>query len=335
MRSIKDNNFVLRISVTSSCNLKCSYCIGSTLKGLKNNMNDDEILEIIESAVNNGVKKISWTGGEPTVRKNILSLVSAAKKMGIKKQTMTTNGVLLYKMLPALKKAGINRFNISLDTLNPDKYKFITKRDCLNDVIKSINRVVEIYDNTKINCVVTKDNFNEIEDLVNFIEQYEGKLKIRFLELIPCGEAFGHNPDLFKKEFVSIYDVLRKLKRFGELKIVENTGNVPKSIYFKIEGLKGIYGVNPNKSASYACDRKKCPKIRVSPNGYVSNCTIKIEHTRKLSGKSKEEKNELMKKIVKEKLNRNFNSFRHKQKYYNFWRFGIISEEVRLKINEK
>ncbi|MCK4730124.1 MAG: radical SAM protein [Candidatus Aenigmarchaeota archaeon] len=325
-KKLKD--YVLRISVTSNCNLNCFYCSKHRISQSEI-MSDSELLEIITSAVNAGVKIISWTGGEPTVRKNFIDIVKKAKALGIEKQTITTNGVKLHTMINSLKKAGINRCNISLDTLNPDKYQKITGKTRLSDVLKSIDACTKLYNNTKINCVITNDNFHEIDKFVDFCEKYKGKLTIRFLELVPCGEAFGHDSTLFDREYVSSNKVLQQLKKFGKMEPIINSGNVPKSKYYKIKGLKGIYGVNPNESVNYHCDREKCVKIRVSPNGYVSNCTIQLKYTRKFNGKSLKEKIKLMKEIVDEKSKRNFDNFQHKQKYYDFWRFGIMSDEVK------
>lgn len=331
--TIEENDYVLRFSVTGNCNLNCYYCKKNYLNS-KEGLSEKETLEVIKSALAAGIRQISWTGGEPTIVPWLPIVIAKAKELGIKNQTMTTNGVILYKRLKEFKKAGINRFNISLDCLDKKQFSEITGSDSLRFVLKSIDKCVKEYDNTKINCVIVKSNFDQIPGFIKLCEKYAGKLCVRFLELVPCGEAFGYDPKLFDKEFVPVKDVLKKLESFGEIEIVDKKGFVPKSIYFKIKGLKGVYGVNPNESAGYACDKQKCQKIRVSPNGYVSNCTINLSFARKLKGKPLEEKIKIMKEMVKEKQNRNYEGFRHKQKYYSFWRFGAISDEIASQLKE-
>jgi GTP 3',8-cyclase len=314
------NDFLLRISVTSNCNLTCSYCEKNHLSRT-DITSDKELLEIIKSASECGVKRISWTGGEPTVRPGFIDLIKKSKEAGITEQLLTTNGIILSNIVETLKENGITRINISIDSLNPDKFKEITGGN-LKPVIKSIDANTKLYTNTKLNCVITKDNFDEIDGFIDFCEKYDGRLTIRFLELVPCGEAFGSNPELFKEIFVPEKDIIEVLKKRGNLTPVENKGNVPKSKYFKIEGLKGTYGINPNESANYVCDREGCKKIRLSPNGYISNCTIKIDKVYKIAGLPYDKKVELMNKIVEDKLNRDFTGYEHRQKHYTFWRFG-------------
>lgn len=323
----EENDYVLRFSVTGNCNLNCFYCKKNSLAS-QDNLDKEETIEIVKSAVVAGIRQISWTGGEPTTAPWLSDVIAKAKKMGIKNQTMTTNGVTLHKKLAEFKKAGINRFNISLDCLDRKKYFEITGKDNFNDVLKSIDLCAKEYDNTKINCVIVKNNFSEIPNFVKFCEKYAGRICVRFLELVPCGEAFGYDPTLFAREFVPVKAILKELGSFGELLRIDKKGFVPKSIYFKIKGMNGIYGVNPNKSAGYACDKQECKKIRVSPNGYVSNCTINLCFAQKLKGKTFKEKVRIMKEIVAEKQNRTYKGFKHKQKYYSFWRFGLISDEA-------
>lgn len=327
------NDYVLRISVTGNCNLNCFYC--KREKNKAKTLSFKETIELIKAAVSVGIRKISWTGGEPTVVSWLPKAISEARKLGIKYQTMTTNGVLLPKLFWKLKKAGINRFNISVDSLDRKKYQEITGVDALSSVLEAIDLCAKKMKETKINCVIVKSNFNEIPNFIELCENYGGKLCVRFLELVPCGDAFGHNPKLFKKEFVSCKKVLKELSKYGELIPIKLEGFVPKSKYFKIKGLKGVYGVNPNASANYACDKKKCKKIRVSPNGFVSNCTIKLEYARKTFRKNLSDKKRILKELVKEKKERKYKGFKHRQKYYSFWRFGIISPEEKKLLRDK
>ena len=325
------NNYTLRISITSACNLNCKYCNTKRVIDYTNLLSDKDLLEIIESGVECGIKKVSWTGGEPTVKKNFADIVKQTKSLGIKTQHLTTNGTLFFKIAEKLKKNGMNRINFSLDTLNRKEYKDICGYDYLPAVLKSIKKSIEIYNNTKINCVVTKDNFSVIDDFINFNESLNGKLRVRFLELVPCGQIYEEDKNFFKRNFVSINEIISKLKKHGRLIPVKNTGEVPKSLYFKFPSLKGIYGVNPNYSVNYSCDRLMCTKIRVNPEGFVSNCTIKLDFVRDFRNKTLKEKKRMMEELVVEKKNRNYIGFRHRQKYYDFWRFGINPDYIKKK----
>lgn len=149
----------LRISVTDRCNLRCTYCMPE--EGIKLIAHDDilsfeEIAEFSKLAVKKGITKIRLTGGEPLVRKNITDLVAMLSQIdGIEDLSMTTNGVLLAKYANELKKAGLNRINISLDTINPEKYCEITRTGDLNNVFEGIDSAIEAdLMPIKINCVV-------------------------------------------------------------------------------------------------------------------------------------------------------------------------------------
>ncbi len=324
------NNYTLRISATSACNLNCNYC-NPKRNPNPNILSDKDLLKIVEAGASTEIKRVIWTGGEPTVREGFINLVKNVKALGVRQQHLTTNGILYYKMADKLKEAGITRVNLSLDILDRNQYKNICGVDGFNYVIDSIKKATELYSNTKINCVITKNNFSTIDDFVKFTEEFQGKLTVRFLELVPCGQIYDEDITIFEKNFVSIYEILNCLKKYGDLIPLENKGNVPKSLYFRISGLKGIYGVNPNYSANYRCDREKCTKIRVNPEGLVSNCAIRLEYVRDFRNKTLKERKKLMKEIVLEKLNRNYTGFCHKQKYYDFWRFGILPKYIKEK----
>lgn len=330
-KKIAVNNYTLRISTTSACNLNCSYCNPNRDVDCKKDMSDQDIIDIIQAGVIAGVRKVSWTGGEPTVRKNFLQLVAKAKKLGIEKQSMTTNGILFYKIGSKLKKAGLTKVNFSLDTLTSENYKKICRYDGFDLVKKSIKKALELYPQVKVNCVIMKDNVGIIDEFVKFGETFKGRLIIRFLEVVPCGEIYEKDKNIFKNSFVPMKRIIAELEKYGKLKPVKIIGDVPKSRYYHISGLTGIYGVNPNYSVNYCCDKNKCPKIRINPQGFVSNCTIQLKYVRDFRNKSLEEKIELMKEIVKEKASRNYKGFTHRQKYYDFWRFGNQPEYIKKK----
>ncbi|MCK5765507.1 MAG: radical SAM protein [Bacteroidales bacterium] len=152
----------LRVSVTDRCNLRCTYCMpesGIRLLAHEDILNFDEILDVVRVAVAMGVNKVRITGGEPLVRKGITDLVRMiAGVEGITDLGMTTNGIMLPKFAGELKKAGLHRVNISLDSMDPEKYKAITRIGSLQDALKGIDAAIEAgLTPVKINCVVDKN----------------------------------------------------------------------------------------------------------------------------------------------------------------------------------
>jgi len=175
----------LRISVTDRCNLRCTYCMpeeGVTLKNHQDILSFEEIAKVVETGVRMGINKIRLTGGEPLVRKGIENLVEKISKIeGVEDIGLTTNGVLLSSMAEKLKKAGLNRVNISLDTLNPGKYKSITRLGNVTQVIKGIFAAKDAgLEPVKINFVRIKGvNKNDERDLADFCEKHG--LELRFI----------------------------------------------------------------------------------------------------------------------------------------------------------
>ncbi len=166
----------LRISVTDRCNLRCSYCMpaeGIQKKTHMDIISYEDIIRVVSAAVVIGIAKIRLTGGEPLVRKDIIELVKGIKSVeGVKELVMTTNGVLLEKMAVDLKKAGLDRINISLDTLDPKKYKQLVRIGEIGEVLKGIDKIIDSgFENTKINMVLIPGfNEDEVENIKTFCE---------------------------------------------------------------------------------------------------------------------------------------------------------------------
>jgi len=166
----------LRISITDNCNLRCTYCVpdGFIFKNQEDRLlSFDDIIEIVKAGSEIGITKIRLTGGEPLLRKGVEELVSRIKGVaGIKELTMTSNGVLLKRLAKPLKNAGLDRINISLDTLNPLKYEEITRGGNILNVLAAIDEVIAVgFKDTKINTVVMPEfNGNEIEKIRQFCQ---------------------------------------------------------------------------------------------------------------------------------------------------------------------
>jgi cyclic pyranopterin phosphate synthase len=160
----------LRISLTERCNLRCQYCMpeeGVPLKPKDEILTFEEIVRLARLFVAEGVDKLRLTGGEPLVRKDIEALAEQLGALpGLKMLALTTNGLLLPKKLPRLHAAGVNLLNISLDTLRPDRFRHITRRDGLETVQEAIRLALDLgYDPVKINCVVMRGvNDDELAD---------------------------------------------------------------------------------------------------------------------------------------------------------------------------
>ncbi len=171
----------LRISVTDRCNLRCVYCMpseGIQLLRHEDILSFDEIIEVVRAAVELGVDKVRITGGEPLVRKGIVELVQMIASIeGIKDLSMTTNGILLSRFAKELKQAGLNRVNISLDTLDPEKFREITRVGNLEQVLEGIEAALETgLVPVKLNCVV---KHSSREENAQEVREYAEKMGIK------------------------------------------------------------------------------------------------------------------------------------------------------------
>ena len=187
----------LRLSVTDRCNLRCRYCMpeeGVCKKRHEEMLTEDEMILAVEAAASLGIHKLRLTGGEPLVKKNILSICErSAKVEGIGEICLTTNGILLPQMARQLRQAGVSRVNISLDTLDTDKYAYITRIGTLEQAIQGIEAALEAgFDRVKINAVLIGGfNDDEIPALADLSRKYP--VDVRFIEMMPMtrSEAFG------------------------------------------------------------------------------------------------------------------------------------------------
>lgn len=167
----------IRISVTDRCNLRCTYCMpaaGVKLKEAHEILSYEQIIDIVKTAGRLGIRKVRLTGGEPLIRNDICSLISGLKKISdIQEISLTTNGSLLNHSALALKEAGLDRINISLDTLDPQKYRELTKGGIIQDVLVGIDSVLEVgFKNTKINMVLIPGfNTNAVEEMADFCRE--------------------------------------------------------------------------------------------------------------------------------------------------------------------
>ncbi len=251
----------MRISVTDKCNLKCRYCMPENINTIPedNILTFDEILEVCKQASELGISKVKITGGEPLLRENCCKLINKIKNIrGIEQVTLTTNGILLEKYAHELYNSGIDAINISLDSVDREKYKSITGYDKLDDVIKGINKMYEYPVKLKINTVTT-----DVNDYSTVFIAKDRNIDVRFIELMPIG---------YGKRFKSISNdiIFKKLsEKFGYM-AKDNLihGNGP-AVYYSIHGFKGKIGFISaiNKKFCNSCNR-----IRMTADGNVKGC---------------------------------------------------------------
>ncbi len=259
----------LRISVTDRCNLRCRYCMPE--EGIPSVSHDrimryEEITLLVTAAASIGFTKVRLTGGEPLVRKGLAGLIkSIAAVKGISDLSLTTNGVLLAEEAGRLKEAGIGRINISLDTLKPDRFFAITRRDLFSRVTAGIDAAVDVGMNPiKINVVVMRGvNDDEIIDFALLTK--DRPLSVRFIEFMPTAGPIGWEPD----SVVPSEEVLSRIrKRYTIEKTVEIPGGGP-STDMRIDGFAGTIGFISSVSGHF-CDR--CNRLRVTADGRIRGC---------------------------------------------------------------
>ncbi len=263
------NIHYLRISVTDKCNLRCRYCMpeeGVCKKAHADMLTEDEMITAVEAAASLGITKVRITGGEPLVKKNIISICRrAAAVEGIEEVCLTTNGILLPQLGKALKEAGVKRINLSLDTLDPVKYAHITRIGQLEAFREGLHAAFEAgFEKIKVNAVLIGGfNDDEIEPLANLTRQYP--LDMRFIELMPIldSDEFG------EAAYVPYSTVLEKLP---EAEPVAHDGGVAK--LYRLPGAKGNIGLISPVSAHFCGE---CNRIRLTADGKLKPCLHRAE----------------------------------------------------------
>ncbi|KAE9465621.1 hypothetical protein C3L33_02476, partial [Rhododendron williamsianum] len=258
----------LRISLTERCNLRCQYCMpaeGAELTHSPQLLSQKEIIHLANLFVGSGVNKIRLTGGEPTIRKDIEEIcLQLSNLKGLKTLAMTTNGIILARKLPKLKECGLSALNISLDTLIPAKFEFMTRRKGHERVMESINAAIDLgYNPVKVNCVVMR-GFND-DEICDFVELTREKpINIRFIEFMP----FDGNVWNVKKlvPYAEMFD--RVVKRFTGLnRIRDHPTDTAKN--FRIEGHQGTVSFITSMTEHFCAG---CNRLRLLADGNFKVC---------------------------------------------------------------
>ncbi len=260
----------IRISVTDRCNLRCVYCMPEEgLKFLPHEkvLSKDEIVDFMKIMAQFGMKKVRITGGEPLLRTDIVEIVEGIASIPeIEDIAVTTNAMYLAKKAEALKKAGLSRINVSLDSLQADRFKEITRGGRLQKVLDGIKKAEEVgLFPIKLNVVLIKgQNDDEIIDFLKFTKDKD--INIRFIEYMPI----GHAGNSWKKKYLSLNTIFDKCKEVGfEYEPVDSVrGNGPSENY-RIKGAVGTFGLIHPVSSHFCAN---CNRLRLTADGYIKAC---------------------------------------------------------------
>ena len=259
----------LRISLTDKCNLRCRYCMpeeGVCRRQHHEMMNEDEVVTAVQVAAALGIHKIRLTGGEPLVKKNIVSICRrVAEVEGVREVCLTTNGLLLPQLAKELREAGVKRLNLSLDTLDPEKYAYITRIGKLEQFRAGLEAALDAgFNKVKINAVLIGGfNDDEIEALAGLTMEYP--VDMRFIELMPIQD----HDEFGESAYVPYSRVLEKLPQALP---VEKDGGVAK--LYRLPGAKGNIGLISPISAHFCGE---CNRIRLTADGKLKPCLHSAE----------------------------------------------------------
>jgi cyclic pyranopterin phosphate synthase len=260
----------LRLSVTDKCNLSCFYCRSDPgkcgIEPVEGALKVKDYLKIGRIAAELGIQRIRLTGGEPLLHPDILKIVNGLANLeGVKDLSLTTNGILLEEMAPRLAKAGLNRVNISLDSLDESNFRQITNGGKLASTLKGIDcSLDEGLKPVKINVVLLKGiNEHEIERFVRLTLCRE--LDVRFIEYMPVGGQHSN----WAKYFLPLDKVLEIARTIAPLSVVEGNHGGGPARYCRLEGAVGKIGLISPLSRHF-CDR--CNRLRVTADGKIKPC---------------------------------------------------------------
>ena len=272
----------LRLSVTDLCNYRCRYCMppeGVAKRDHGDILSLEELADIARAAVRLGVKKIRLTGGEPLVRRGIVELCRQLRTIpGLQELCLTTNGALLPQLAAPLREAGLDRLNISLDTLRPDRFAEMTRLGHLSDALAGIEAAEAAgFHNLKLDTVLIGGfNDDEIDDFINLTQEHPWE--VRFIELMPMGPCAEWD----KARFLSGDTVLQKVPALQQ---IESCGVARR---YRLPGAMGTVGLISPVNHDFCA---QCRRIRVTADGKLKGCLHSAEELslRGLHGKELED----------------------------------------------
>ena len=264
----------LRISLIERCNLRCTYCMpeeGVQLSPKSKLMSYEEVYDIAKTFVDNGVTKIRLTGGEPLIRKDFPVILEKLASLPIE-LSITSNAVIIDKHINVLKSNGVKNINISLDSLDREKFKHITRRDNFEKVYDNILLLVKEGFNVKVNAVLMKDfNDNEIIDFIEFTKDLP--ISFRFIEFMPFdGNKWDASKMVSYKEIMDCVNVAFSKDNIERLQDAPN--DTAKN--YKIKGYKGSFAIISSVTNPF-CD--SCNRLRLTANGQLKNCLFSAKES--------------------------------------------------------
>lgn len=259
----------LRLSVTDRCNFRCSYCLPQGYIAPKHfvepELSIDEIRRLVVGFSTLGVWKLRLTGGEPTLRRDIVDIAQTISNTpGIKKLAITTNGYRLQELAAPLRAAGVKAVNVSVDSLVPETFAKTTGMDRLQRVLSGIDAAVSVgFESIKVNAVLLKDSdCNTVTDFMNWVEHRP--ISVRFIELMRTGK----NADYFKAQHTSAGNVQLELLRAGWRQVERSFGDGPAVVY-RHQRYAGSIGIIAPYSSDFC---QTCNRLRVSARGTLRLC---------------------------------------------------------------
>ncbi|MCC6370326.1 MAG: GTP 3',8-cyclase MoaA [Bacteroidia bacterium] len=263
----------LRISLTERCNLRCVYCMpeqGIVLRPKSQFMTTQEVIQLATHFVDLGVNKIRLTGGEPLVRNDAKEIIEGLSKLGVQ-LAISTNGILVDKFLETFKSAKIRSVNISLDSLNEEKFNSVTRRQEFQKVMSNIHTLLKENFHVKLNAVIMKGvNDHEIMDFINFTKNHN--IHFRFIEFMPFnGNKWDWNKGLSYKEMMERVNLYFPGK---VIKLEDKKNDTSKS--YRIEGYKGTFAIISSVTNPF-CDT--CNRLRLTADGKLKNCLFSQNET--------------------------------------------------------
>ncbi|MEJ2251231.1 MAG: GTP 3',8-cyclase MoaA [Candidatus Lokiarchaeota archaeon] len=272
----------IRFSVTSECNFNCLYCDQEGLETVpkSNYLTVEEITKICYLLAKIlHVTRIKFTGGEPLCREDIVKIIQNVKSLNLYEDiSMTTNGYYLYKIAEDLSKAGLDRVNVSLSSLNPKTFKKITGRNNLSDILRGLNKSQEVGLNPiKLNFVVLKGlNDNELEDMIEFSS--ETGYILQLIELHKSSDQVGKNKDFYEKYYYNLNDFIKELEQ-RSIK-TQIRGMMQNRKVFTLENGAVIETIHPGHDFCMGCT-----KLRVGCDGNLFGCLFRSDLGRNLKEK--------------------------------------------------
>lgn len=266
----------LRLSVTDRCNLRCIYCMpeeGIQFKPHSEILTYEEMLRIVKLCVRSGIRKVRLTGGEPLVRKGILPFIEKLCEIeDLKEIALTTNGILLKEYARSLRRSGLRCINVSMDTLNPERYRRITRGGSFEQVWEGIEEAEAAgLSPVKINVVAIRGvNDDEVLDFSRLT--YRKPYHVRFIELMPIGEAYAR----VKEDFVSGDEILRQIRSLGPVRYFPSGRQDGPASMYALEGAQGRIGVIAALSHHFC---ETCNRLRLTADGYLRGCLFSDRET--------------------------------------------------------